>query len=177
MREKTLSQRFIHEGIITDYLIKEVELPNGEKSTREIVLHDPAVAVFALDDDGQALFVKQFRSPIERVIYEIPAGRVDEGEDKVQAAKRELEEETGYRAEEWEVLAEFYTSVGFSDEFMTIYQARKLTKVNQHLTLDEDEFLEVELMDYPTAMEKYHDGLMPDSKTVVALKHWQTLLK
>lgn len=177
LEEKTLNTHVIHEGVVTDYLIKEVELPNGKKATREIVLHAPAASVLAVTEEGKALFVKQYRKAIEQAIYEIPAGLVDEGEDPLLAAQRELGEETGYQAEEWEIIAEFYTSVGFCNEYLYVYGAKGLSKLEEALELDEDEFLEVVELTYEEAMEKYRSDQMPDSKTVVGLMHWKSKLK
>ncbi len=173
--EKTVDSQCLHQGKITDYVIKKVELPNGKVATREIVLHDAACGILALDDQGRALFVKQFRKAIDRSIYEIPAGLIDPGEKAIEAAQRELLEETAYGAGHWEKIAEFYTSAGFSNEYMTIFEARNLKKVAENLQLDEDEFLQVERFSLDQALEKYKEGLMPDAKTVVALMHWQSL--
>lgn len=177
LEEKTLNTHVIHEGVVTDYLIKEVELPNGKKATREIVLHAPAASVLAITEEGKALFVRQYRKAIEQAIYEIPAGLVDDGEDPLAAAQRELGEETGYQAGDWKIIAEFYTSVGFCNEYLYVYEAKGLSKLNEALDLDEDEFLEVVELTYEEAMEKYQAGQMPDSKTVVGLMHWTSKLK
>lgn len=173
--EKTVKTHVIHEGVITDYLIKEVELPGGQIATREIVHHKPAAAALAITDEGKALFVKQFRKAIEQSIYEIPAGLIDPGESPLLAAQRELFEETGYVADHWEKITEFYTSVGFCDEKITIYHAKGLEKRSQQLDLDDGEFLEVFELTFDQAMEKYQAGEMPDSKTVAALMYWKML--
>lgn len=171
--EKIINTNRIYEGNITNYVVKEVELPNGEKASREVVEHGDAVGILALTDDKKAVFVKQYRTPIEHEMYEIPAGLIDENESPLVAAKRELEEETGYQAAEWQKMTSFYTSAGFSNEFMTVYVAENLTKVETPLAQDDDEFIEVYELSYEEATDLYLKNEMPDSKTVVAMLYWQ----
>ncbi len=176
VEEKTLSRKEIFEGKIVHLVEDIVELPNGEQSKRELVFHDDAASILALTEDKKALFVKQYRKALEKMIYEIPAGLIDPEDDgPLETAKRELEEETGYRAEDWKELYSFYSSPGFSDEYCYIYQAENLEKGQEPLAQDEDEFIELHLLSYEEAMDLYQTGEICDAKTVLALLHWSTL--
>ena len=171
LTEKTLSSKTIFEGRVIALKLEEVELPNGGKSTREIVKHPGAVAVIAINDEGKLVLVRQFRKPMERTIYEIPAGKLDPGEAPEACALRELEEETGYRCEAIEHVVSFYTSPGFSDELLHIYFTDTLIRGEQHL--DEDEFLEIYEVDLDEALQLLKDQNIYDAKTVYAVQFMQ----
>src|SRR5699024_5433789 len=112
-----------------DYTIEEVLLPNGKTAQREIVRHDAASAILPFTEDGKAVFVKQFRKPVNQLFIEIPAGLINSDEtDPLSAAERELEEETGYQADEWKLITSFYSSPGFTDEYLTVYEAQGMKK-------------------------------------------------
>jgi len=174
--EKTLNNQSIYKGNITEYTVQEVELPNGNKATREIVRHGDAAGIIAIED-GKLLCVKQYRKPIEQVSIEIPAGLVDDGEDNLKAAQRELEEETGYQAKDWSAVTSFYSSPGFTDEKLEIFRAADLFEVEDSLPADDDETLAVLKLTYEEAWEAYEDGVLSDSKTVFALFYWNLLRK
>jgi ADP-ribose pyrophosphatase len=116
--EVTISSKPIFNGRMISLQVDEVRLPNGQTSTREIVKHPGAVAVIALVED-RMIFVEQYRKPLEKMQIEIPAGKLDSGEEPLEAAKRELIEETGYSSESLSYLCSFYTSPGFADEVLT----------------------------------------------------------
>ncbi|MEC1961090.1 ADP-ribose pyrophosphatase, partial [Bacillus subtilis] len=116
LEEKTIAKEQIFSGKVIDLYVEDVELPNGKASKREIVKHPGAVAVLAVTDEGKIIMVKQFRKPLERTIVEIPAGKLEKGEEPEYTALREPEEETGYTAKKLTKITAFYTSPGFADE-------------------------------------------------------------
>lgn len=168
--EVTISTKPIFEGRIISLQVDEVRLPNGETATREIVKHPGAVAVMALLDD-KMLVVEQYRKPLGKSQVEIPAGKLDAGEVPLEAAKRELEEETGYRAETIRHVSSFYTSPGFADEILHLYIAEELTKGVVHL--DEDEFLECEAITLEEAERYIAENRISDAKTIMAVYAWK----
>lgn len=170
--EKTLESTKIYKGNITEYEVQTVQLPNGEKAVREIVWHDDAAAVFALEDN-QLICVKQYRKPIEKISVELPCGLVESGEEPKVAANREFEEETGYKANRLTYITEFFNSPGFTNEKLYIYEASEIIKVDEPLPQDDDEHLEVVKLSYDQAWDYFNKGLISDSKTVFALYYWK----
>src|SRR5699024_8701233 len=128
--EKTLQRNEILNGKIINVALDEVLLPNGEKAQRELVFHHGGVGIIALTPENKMVFVRQFRKPLEKVILEIPAGKIDPGEGAHPevTGRRELEEETAYQCEALEHLASMYLSPGFSNEMLHIYWAKNLSK-------------------------------------------------
>lgn len=169
--EKTIASQSIYEGRIIKLKVDEVLLPNGNTAKREIVNHPGAVAVIPLTDDGKLVAVRQFRKPLERTIVEIPAGKLEPGEEPLTCAIRELEEETGYVARHFEHLSSFYTSPGFADELLHVYVATGLTKGESRP--DEDEFVDLVEITFEEAHELHRSGEIRDAKTVVALFAWE----
>ena len=151
------------------HLFKDtVELPNGKLATRETVRHIGAVAVVPLTDDGKVIVERQFRYPLGCVITEIPAGKLDsKDEDRLSAAKRELQEETGYTAEEWIDLGDYYPAAAYTDERISLYLAKGLKQGDRNL--DEDEFLDVVAVDLEELVEDVLNGTITDGKTQAAL--------
>lgn len=168
--EETLEVKPIYEGRVISLEVNTVRLPNGETSTREIVRHPGAVAVLALVD-GKMLVVEQFRKPLNKLQVEIPAGKLDAGEQPEKAALRELEEETGYRARSISHLQTFSTSPGFADEILHVYFTDDLEKGEVHL--DEDEFLTCEAISLEQALEYIREGRICDAKTLLAVYAWR----
>ncbi|WP_208558858.1 NUDIX domain-containing protein [Marinilactibacillus kalidii] len=174
--EKTISSEVIYNGKVTKYVVEDVRLPNGKESKREIVRHAGASAVIAFTEDDKLILVKQYRKAIEQVSIEIPAGLKDnEDTDGMMTAKRELEEETGYRAKEWIFVTSFYSTPGFTDEFLEIYEASDLTIAEDPLPKDEDETIELLTLTYDEAWAEYEKGTLRDSKSVFALFYWKML--
>lgn len=171
--EKTLERQTIFEGQIMTVAKDKVQLPNGQTSYRELVFHHGAVAVLALTPDNKIILVKQYRKAIEDLSYEIPAGKLELGEagHEKEAAARELEEETGY-AGELDLLYEFYSSVGFSNEHIKLYLAKDLQKVPDPRPQDEDEFLELLELTYEECMDLVKSGKIRDAKTIIALQYY-----
>ncbi|GIP20183.1 MULTISPECIES: NUDIX hydrolase [Paenibacillus] len=170
LNEKTLSSKSIYTGKIISLQIDTVELPDGSTGEREIVKHPGAVAVLAVRN-GRLLLVDQFRQSIGRGELEIPAGKLEKGEDPLEAAKRELQEETGYSAGKTSLLHSFYTSPGFADELIHLYLAEDLKKGKA--SPDEDEFLEVHEITLQEAKKYISEGWISDAKTIMAVYIWE----
>ena len=151
-------------GLIFDVNRIHVTLPNGHESARDVVRHRGAVAVVALTDDGRICLVRQYRPALDRVTVEIPAGKLDPGEDPLTCAKRELLEETGMVADRMAFLTTLATTPGFTDERIHLYMATGLTFGPAHP--DEDEFLNVDLVPLDELIDAVLDGRIEDSKTV-----------
>ena len=144
----------------------QIELPNGNQTVHEVVRHPGAVAVVALNNMGEVLLVRQYRTALERVTLEIPAGKLERGEDPLLAVKRELEEETGYSAERFDYLMPVAVAAGYSDEIIHLYMATGLMAGAAHP--DEDEFVAAEWVALDTLVDSVLDGRIEDSKTVIA---------
>ena len=158
----------IFDGVILHVFKDTVALPNGNPATREVIRHVGAVGVIPVTDDGKVIIERQFRYPLNRVITEIPAGKLDSfTEDRLSAAKRELEEETGYTAEEWISMGDYHPTPAYCDERITLYLARKLRQGQRHL--DEDEFLNFEAVPLSDLVEDVMSGRITDGKTQVAV--------
>ncbi|HLR89163.1 MAG TPA: NUDIX hydrolase [Atopostipes sp.] len=172
--EKITNIETVHEGNITTYQLADVTLPDGREAKREIVRHDDAAAVIAFTDDQKMILVRQYRVTIGKTTLELPAGLRDEGDrDGIVTAQREFEEETGLSAKEWRFVTSFYSTPGYTDEFLEIYEAHGIEKVEDAREQDDDEFIEVVALDFDEAMDAYSRGELCDSKTVFALFYWQ----
>jgi len=169
--EPTVSSQLLYSGRVIRVRLDEVRLPDGSTGRREVVEHPGAVAVFARTADDRILLVRQFRKPLEREIWEIPAGKLEPGEDPAACAQRELAEETGYVAERWAHVASFYTSPGFANEIVHLYRAEGLTRGVARP--DAGEFVEPVLLTWAEAQEKVRQGLICDAKTLYALALWE----
>ena len=165
--EKTLHETEIFNGRIIRVHLDEVELPNGNLASREIVEHPGGVCVAALSDRGTLQFVRQCRYPYHRVLLELPAGKLEQGEEPLQAGLRELEEECGLRADKVVSLGCVYPTVAYCSEIIYLYLATGLHKTQQHF--DDDEFLETEEIALQDAVRMVMDNEITDSKTVAAV--------
>lgn len=174
LEEKTLSKKVIFEGRIITVHEDEVLLPNGNTASREVVEHPGGVAVVAVDEADNVYMVRQFRYPFQKVLLEIPAGKLNYGEDPFTCGVRELKEETGLIAERFDFLGSFMVSPGFCGEKIYIYLARGLS--SGEMNLDPDEFLEVEKYSLSELMNKIMNNEIEDGKTVIGvLKAYQML--
>ena len=165
--EKTLSSECVYDGRIIKVCRDEIELSTGRKSFREVVHHSGWVVILAFKDENTLLFVKQFRYPLKQTLLELPAGKLEKGEDPDLAAKRELEEETGYRAENWQPLGYIFTSAGYSTEKLYLYKASKLEFVGEHP--DEGEILKILEFNINDVYKMIETGEINDAKTLCAI--------
>ena len=161
--EKTIEKNYVYEGKIIKVRRDKAALPTGKPCTREVVEHNGGVCVAALTDNNELLFVRQFRYPYMEVILELPAGKLEKGEDPFEAGKRELEEETGNVAEKYADLGKFYPTPGYCGEIIHLYAAWNLTETHMHL--DDDEYLEVERIPLSKAVDMVLSGEIVDGKT------------
>jgi ADP-ribose pyrophosphatase len=158
----------IYTGRVITVNVDTVTLPNGLTVDLEVVRHPGAAAVVPLKDDGTVILIRQFRHAAGGFIYEIPAGKLDPGEDPRVCAARELEEEIGYRAGQLDLLSSIFTAPGFTDEVIHIYKATRLTRGRQQL--DRDEVLEVIEMSLVEAIRMIETGAIRDAKSIVGLQ-------
>ena len=169
--EEMVSSEEIFKGKIVHLFRDTVRLPNGKEATREVMRHVGAAAVVPLTDDGNVILVRQYRYPFAQVMLEIPAGKLDPGEEPLACAKRELLEETGVSAQDFVYLGAFYPSVAMLDEVIHLFLARGFTKGVANL--DADEFLHVEQRPLSEMVDAVMRGEVPDGKTQTAiLKVW-----
>ncbi|GAB1613114.1 ADP-ribose pyrophosphatase [Mammaliicoccus lentus] len=169
LTEDTISKELIYEGKIFKVEKHEIKLPNGETSSRDVVLHNGAVAVLAITPEKEVLVVEQFRKAMEKVLIEIPAGKLEIGEERKSAALRELEEETGYIAEDLELIGEVYGSPGFCNEKISIYLADNLSEGK--MKLDEDEFLDIKKYTIEEVKNLLLSQKIEDAKTMIAFQY------
>ena len=174
LTEKTLSSQTMFDGRIIHVRRDVIELPNGKEAFREVVDHPGGVCVLALDGEDRVLIVSQYRYPYNKVLRELPAGKLERGEDPREAAIRELREETGAAAGRFESLGELYPSPVYCGEIIRMYLARDLTFGGTDL--DEDEFLNLERVPFETLVQQVLSGEVRDAKTIAAVLKAKVLL-
>lgn len=167
MTEKPVNREYIFKGRIINLRVDDALLPDGSVAKREVVEHPGGVCVAALTENNELLFVEQFRYPYSEVVLELPAGKLEYGEDPFEAGKRELREETGAVAREYESLGKLYPTPGYCGEIIHMYFAKNLTFTSQDL--DSDEFLEVRKIPLKKAFEMVISNEIADSKTQVGI--------
>ena len=165
--EKTLSSEMKFDGRVVKLFVDDVELDDGTKTKREVIKHPGGVCVLPIDGEGNIYMVKQFRYPFSKAFYELPAGKLEAGEDPAQCGRRELKEEVGAESEVFEYLGCIYPTVAYDTEIIHMYIAKSLSFGEQQL--DEGEFLDVVKMPFEEALKKALDGEMPDAKTQAAI--------
>ena len=176
MKETFLSSEEIYPGRIIHVEKWQVALPNGQTALREIVRHNGAAAIVPVDEEGRVTMVRQFRAAVGECMWEIPAGKLDSPtEDPFHAAKRELEEETGLQAENWQLLTSMFTTPGFCNEKIAIYLATGLSQHPSHP--DEDEFLGLKKIPLEDAIAQCLSGEIRDGKTLAGLLLAQQALR
>lgn len=173
--EKPLKQDYLYRGKIVNLRVDNAELPDGTTALREVVEHPGGVCVAALTEKEELLFVEQFRYPYMETVLELPAGKLEYGEDPFEAGKRELLEETGAAAENYRDLGKLYPTPGYCGEIIHMYLAENLTFSEQHL--DEDEFLEVRRIPLEEAFQMVMRNEIRDSKTQVGILKTYHLVK
>ena len=174
LAEHKVSGKTIFNGKIVRLDVDQARLPDGSIATREVVYHPGGVAILALDEQNNVSLVRQFRYPFGKLLLELPAGKLDEGEDHRVAAARELSEETGLEAGELTYLGCILASPGFCTEKLHMYLARDLSRAQSHP--DDDEFLNIVTMPFEELVQKVMDGTLEDAKTVATVLKTKVLL-
>ena len=169
--ETGLASEVVFSGRLLEVRRDRIRLPDGGEATREFVVHPGAVLVVPVLDDGRLVLERQYRYPVRRVMLEFPAGKIDAGETPLATAKRELVEEAGYTAQKWKKLGTIHPEIGYSTEFIDLYEATGLTHVGQRL--DEGEFLDVVTLAEDELLATYDCGGLTDGKTIAALFAWR----
>lgn len=175
LTEKTLSSKNVFDGKILHITLDEIELPDGSRSKREVVNHPGGVAVAALDENNNLLFVRQFRYPYKEVVLELPAGKLEKGSTPLENGKRELIEETGAEGYSYISLGQLYPSPGYTSEIIHLYACRIQTVGDSRP--DDGEFLNVEKIPLDKAVEMVLNNQIPDAKSQVAILKTAMLLK
>ncbi|NJD01698.1 MAG: NUDIX hydrolase [Ruminiclostridium sp.] len=165
--EKTISRKHIYKGNIISMESQTVELPDGREATRDVVLHPGASVIIPLSENGELYMVKQFRKPIDTVTLEIPAGKLDNGEDPMVCAERELKEETGLRAESIIHMISIHSSPGFSNEILHMYLATGLKEGS--LCADDDEFITSQKIPVGVLVNMVMTGEITDAKSIIGI--------
>jgi ADP-ribose pyrophosphatase len=173
--ERTVGSRTVFRGRLLHVREDEVRLADGRSARREYIRHPGAVTMVPFLDSTTVLLVRQYRYPLARHFYEIPAGKIDPGETPLQTARRELREECGYRAGQWRHLTTIHPCIGYSDERIELYLARRLTHVGD--ALDDGELLEVVPMKMAAALRWVEQGRITDEKTIIGLLWADRFLK
>jgi ADP-ribose pyrophosphatase len=168
-QEKVISSKVVYEGKLFRVTTDHILTPNGHETTRDVVRHNGSVIILALDTskskkDPWIVMERQYRHAAGRFLWELPAGKLDPGEEPVAGAQRELEEETGYRAKKWKLLVEYYASPGFLGESMKVFLAEGLIPGNAHP--EEDELIELRLIKLSDILKQIEKGKIMDGKTL-----------
>ena len=169
LHETQIEASQVFDGKLLDVRRDRVRLPDGSEATREYVVHQGAVVVIPLLDSGELIFERQYRYPLQRALLELPAGKIDPGEEILQTAKRELLEETGHRAAEWRYLGVMHPCVGYSNERIEIFLARGLQLDDGGQQLDHGELLDLLNLSLEDAVQGVRNGEITDAKTISAL--------
>ena len=167
LTEHTVEAKTVYRGRLLQVQEDTVRLPDGSTSRREYIVHPGAAVILAMPDAHSVLMERQFRYSLRSHVYELPAGKIDPGEEPLATAKRELLEETGYRGRDWRHLLTTYPVVGYSSERIELYLARELEHVGR--ALDEGEFLEVFTLPLAEALTWVRNGRIVETKTIMAL--------
>jgi len=167
LTETCISSETLVKGNLLHAKRDKVRLPNGVETEREYIVHPGAVLVIPVLPDGRLVMERQFRYALHGTFIELPAGKIDPNEDPLETGKRELLEETGYIARQWQFLTLLHPCIGYCDEVIHVYLARELTAGKPQN--DEDELLDIFTMSLPEAMEAMRKGEISDGKTMIAL--------
>lgn len=170
MNYKLLKSEILYKGKVFDHQVDEIEYESGNKGIREIAIHPGGAVVVPIKDDGRIIFVKQFRYPLQKTLIELPAGKLDKGEDPLVCAIRELEEETGYKAKEIIKLGEIYTAPGYCTEVLHIYSAFGLVAGN-HNREEGEHGMEILEFSISEIEKMIRNGDITDAKTIVGIHY------
>lgn len=165
--ETPIDSKTVFQGVLLEVIADRVRLPNGNESIREYIHHPGACTIIAFLDEQTILFERQFRYPLRRHFVELPAGKIDAGEDPLRTAQRELKEECGYEAAEWRHVATLHPCIGYADEHIEFYIARDLKHVGH--ALDQDEFLQVFPLTISEALSWVRDGRITEAKAITGV--------
>lgn len=165
LKETRIDGEVAYDGSFLKVTRDRISLPDGAETHREFIRHPGAVVILPLFDDGSVLLERQFRYPLDQVFIEYPAGKIDPGEDPLACAKRELQEETGYTASQWQFVCTIHNAIAYSDEHLDLYLARGLSAGQARL--DDGEFLETFRATVPELLEMVRSGQVTDVKTVI----------
>lgn len=166
-KEEILDTDYLYRGAILNLRKDKVRLYNNQKTYREVVEHDGGIAVIPVTKEGKILMVKQYRIAVDEIILELPAGKLEDNEDVKKCAVRELEEETGYRANKIKKLFHFYTTPGYSSEKLHLFIAEDLKYFGQNL--DQGEYIDIVELDKKDIISYILNGMIKDSKTIIGL--------
>lgn len=175
MREKKISGEVLYDGKVVRLEKDKVLCPNGNESYREVVRHPGGAAILAITEDNKVILERQFRYSYDEVIYEIPAGKLEKGEDPYTAAIREFEEETGNKTDKLESLGEIYPTCGYSSEVIYLYLAKNFVETKKNL--DDDEVIDIEYIPLDKVIEMISKNEIKDAKTISAIARYQILNK
>jgi len=175
LEEKQLASRTVYEGRLLRVKEDRVQLPDGRQTSREYIVHPGAVVILPLLDNGDVLLERQYRYPLRQEFIEFPAGKIDSGEDVLACGQRELLEETGYTAKEWQYVTTIYPCIGYSDEKLIYYLAKELSYSGHRP--DADEFLEIFQVPFRTALDMVRTGEICEVKTVTGLFWLEKMLQ
>lgn len=171
--ERTLSSKEVFKGRLLHVFFDKAKLPDGSTSTREWIKHPGASAVLPVFENGDVMLVRQFRYPMSQIFYEVPAGKIDPGENEDSTAVRELREEAGLVCRQFEYVGHFYPSIGYTDEIIHLYVAWDIRSYDQQV--EDDEFLLKERLPFRETVDMVHSGEISDGKSIISILrtwHW-----
>lgn len=168
-KEKQIKSDLIYNGKVVKLYVDDVKCPNNNLSKREIIKHNGGVCILAIIDN-KVILEKQYRYAYDEVLYELPAGKLEVNENPYDAALREFEEETGYKANTLIDYGKMYPTCGYSNEIIYMYVAKDIIKTKRHL--DEDEFIEIEYVNLEEVVDMINKGIIKDAKTICLISKY-----